>query len=47
MKERKAGSNSSAQGSDAGDSYKMLHEAASSEVNLAGRILRMLNLASQ
>lgn len=30
---------------DPGDSYKMLHDAASSDVNLAGRVLRMLNLA--
>lgn len=41
---RKVGSNAT-QGADAGDSYKMLHDAASAEVNLAGRIFRMLNRA--
>ncbi len=45
VKERVFDAASSQSGANPGDSYKMLHDAAGSDVNLAGRVLRMLNLA--
>lgn len=37
--------NSSNTGTDAKDDFRLLHNAASADVNLAGRVFRMLNLA--
>ncbi|MCC7529353.1 MAG: hypothetical protein IT342_12590 [Candidatus Melainabacteria bacterium] len=45
VKARRGGAGSAGAFADQGDSYKLLHDAAKSDVNLAGRVLRMLNLA--